>query len=1414
MSAKRGPLLLNGAPSQYDRWLRALQAGYAQVDGRSLDTLLDFGAEFGALINFYDLEDQVDGDWVEFFLSDPSMVFAGIAASDPVAAEDEFRALALRTAETRPYERKFHLLRDTFAFVQALGRQVNGWLRGLEMAPGGDLARLMRQDLVAAVEGGLRVQLQALKAYDEGAALPEALRRRIGLDWAGFAPLWQLDDVRPDGSIYKGATRSRKIDRALPHLEPIATAFCEAISNLRAFALDNLPATLQSPDHAPQIALYIAFVTLFRHGQETLNTFARRYVDFYYRRVLRATPAGPVPDSVYLAFALAEGEGVAAATVPLGTLFPAGQDEDGRDVLYAADKSLSVSAARLSDVRTLRVLPGALVLPADGAAGASETIVPQRVLASRIALDAEAAGVEAWPTFGPAAAGTTEVEATTPAALGFAVASWCLLLTGGQRVVTLTVDYSAVYQSEVLDPYLREISAAAQLPAAEVWRTLLAQAFTLYASTASGWFRVDGYHVIPPATPIEPAPARFTLQFVLPPAAPAIEPHDPETAPPGDETAPDSSLAAALPTLKIYLSSEPARIPAADPRVRVYPFSLLAGMPVESVKIAVDVSDLTDVQLENTDGEVDPSTPFALFGGVPTVGSYLRMRQRELFVKTPDSLRVVLDWFDLPPNDDGFTGWYKDYTLGLDGLPPKDPPLFDNAKFQATLRVLDPGTWFVQPKADECPPQLPRDPPVVTLSLFEARDTHDACVPASGAANGTLCSQTRIDDLRVCPTPGTPAYYDPGQSALELKLTAPSYAFGSDLYPINVLNSVVEDLPDTSGCKDKCLAECEVLKQAAARVESCLQQCQQDPDYLACITRFVEALEQELLLIVAGCFLRCVSKSKSQAGAESVARVEADARAALRATGAERAERLARCLDAARSLAPTTAGVGGAACMARCLQVLEALVSVALTAATSTDKATFVAGLTAARLQLERAYETCLEACLAECMQVKQPLKYPNEPYLPQLTGVHLHYTASCELPGAGLFFHLYPFGGYAAAEAGSTGMTSLLPLFPDAGNLYLGFSALLSPQVLTLLFQLAAESPAGAAPPPVAWSCLTANRWQALRAERILADTTHGLQNSGVTALDLPGCIPAGNTVLSSELGWLRVAVAERPEAVPDTLTILPHALLATWQPDSSSGAHLAQPLPPYSITTSVQDLPDVGAIVQPMESFGGRPREDARAFETRLGERLRHKDRAQLAWDYERLALERFPTLWKVQALPAGSVPGTGPGDVLVVVVPGPAGLTAVDPTAPLASSQTLGAVETYLKGLASPFVCVRAVNPVYVRIRVHARVEFTAGLDVGDCTRRLNDELVAYLSPWFYDAARAARGGSYASEDDVSEFIQTRPYVDALLRLRLRYSPRRTTVDWCFLTSAQQHEIQVGGEAGASRARPGQAKGGPPS
>lgn len=1416
-------IVINGATSQYDRWLAALDAGYARADGRTFVELLNFAPKFAHLINFYDLKDEIDGDWVEFFLTDPTMILASAGAADPAGIESTFTRLERLTGETQPFEQKFRRLREIFKLIRGLARLLDRWLQNLNSSPQGEPSKLLEQYLAAEIVNTLNAQLRLLIAYDLGAGLPNALGRAIGLNYDGFSPLWNLNNICADGEIYRGRDNDRKINHALPPLAQIFYPFYYAVADLKTYAVANLEATLGYANHKPHIALYITFVRLFKTAQDTINKFSGRYIDFYYRDLLRERYRAAIPDNVYLTFTLAEGAAGGRATVPRQTLFSAGQDVSGLPVLYAADKDLTVTTALIESLRTLRAVRGALLSgetpaspPADAATASPpwNTCVLKSVLESEITVGGpntvETGTPQSWPTFGGTAAGAKGVEVTRPASLGFAVASSTLLLTGGMRTVAVNIRYRKKFWEDTLEPLLQELADATGLPVGLIFSSVLEVSFTLYVSTSAGWFPVQSYTVNladPPPGAGRDDPT-ISLVFQLPPTIPPVVPYNPADAegakkgnggPSAVSDDPEvnaSNPSSSLPTLKAYLRQSPVTLSGAAGTVDVYPLSLLDQMPVTSFRVSAEVADLAPLTIENTDGGVDATKPFAVFGGLPVVGSYLLVRHTELFAKTLDGLQVGITWFNMPQTDDGFKGYYKDYVIGLDGKPACN--LFNNAVFHGDISVQNPGTWSLSGCFQS--PYVP--PPDVDVLLFRTEPDCKDTLPAA-----RLCARTDFDSLTVYPC-APPPYYDPAASAIKLKLTEPPYAFGNDLYAPNVLNSVMEALPQSEICEERCDTEWRVLKDAARCIQSCLESLSASPpDEETC---FAECLECLFGLLVK-CVEQCLPEFRGLPGpADTLNEIHARTKLLNRLPY----EMWKTLLEPVKRDYSALMKEGLPACLLNCLikglSIIEAMVCV-LECSWDAPPATSPPASASDCLKkcwtdLENAYNKYLTICLNDCISLKKAINYPNAPYLPQATGLTINYSSSCVIQvtgqdvDVGQLFHLLPFGGYRRlAPDKGTETPTLLPDFLYEGSLYLGFTGLVMPQTLTLLFQMAAGSdpnPA-AGPTPVSWEYLSGNQWLPLPPAGIRVDTTNGLQNTGVLALSLPSVdTPAQeaspSTILSADQQWLRASVKEQAGQFPATINIHPHVLTATWQGEGA-GEYLGKPLPPHTIKSSVETLPGIDTINQPIESFGGSPPETERTFKIRVGERLRHKERAILGWDYERLILERFPAIWKTQALPARTPDkGDAPGNVLAVVVPGPDSIGVTDPTVPQATDDMLGQIHTYLKGYMSPFIQLFVVNPVYVRITVTTVIQFRDEDDPGTSIERLNQDLINYLSPWFYDAARAARGASYVSEEDISEFVQTRPYVAAMISIGFEYDPPWQSLEWYFLTSAKQHSI----------------------
>jgi hypothetical protein len=396
----------------------------------------------------------------------------------------------------------------------------------------------------------------------------------------------------------------------------------------------------------------------------------------------------------------------------------------------------------------------------------------------------------------------------------------------------------------------------------------------------------------------------------------------------------------------------------------------------------------------------------------------------------------------------------------------------------------------------------------------------------------------------------------------------------------------------------------------------------------------------------------------------------------------------------------------------------------------------------------------------------------PNPPWRPMLAGLRLDYRARFELlrDGAGgedlSVGHWTPLGTPVGAEW--RGGVRLLPALPDRPC----FDLLLSgggaaDDGLSLLILV----DSGLETPPVSW-LEQAGEGEPWRPASILDDRTRGLTRSGLVRL-------------ANNPHRLR-AVSSGP--LPRVEAILPDALSATRV--LSGGDDAVEPLPPGAIA-KVSGAKGVAAVRQPLASSGGCGAGSGDSLATRAGERLRHKERAILAWDDERLALDRFPEIERIRVLPARGRDGApSPGSVLALVIPAGGGEAQADGERPRTPTWLLRAIEAELSGRAPMSATIAAVSPAYAPVDIRAKVALAGSGDPA----RLEAEIRAFLSP-------CAREGpdlpDTVGTDDLSaalvRFIRSRPYVLAVAEVAAALAPRADPA-LCVVPVAGALELEV--------------------
>ncbi|HLP11585.1 MAG TPA: baseplate J/gp47 family protein, partial [Flavobacteriales bacterium] len=179
-------------------------------------------------------------------------------------------------------------------------------------------------------------------------------------------------------------------------------------------------------------------------------------------------------------------------------------------------------------------------------------------------------------------------------------------------------------------------------------------------------------------------------------------------------------------------------------------------------------------------------------------------------------------------------------------------------------------------------------------------------------------------------------------------------------------------------------------------------------------------------------------------------------------------------------------------------------------------------------------------------------------------------------------------------------------------------------------------------------------------------------------------------------------------------------------------------------------------------------RVKEESDDFYTRVSERLRHKHRAVMIFDHERIVLEAFPSVYKVKCMNHTryisplDINEMAPGNVSLAIVSNMRNKNAVNPLQPKTSLLVLSQIHDLVKSLNPPLAEVYVKNPIYEEIIVHFNVKLHPGFDAGFYGNQLNQDIKKFLSPWAYEETDIVFGISIHGSV-ILNFIEERPYVD---------------------------------------------------
>lgn len=775
------------------------------VDARTEVDWIDFMTRFAKLINFYNKNNEREGDWQPFLLKDPVFLTAHISSIDvkskirlfittnSIATTKIIGPSTETTSTAIPAQaNSVEMLNPIFQQIFEVFAKMHKWSYFMENSEQEYGLKVYFQQMIRTKYAAIYWAIKEL--YNE----LNKSNKFYGINWIDenyhktyTAKLWTSStDQRTFWEILgiQFPIDKNNVLELFTALKNAGNAVFGFFQILVEKASEEYKTLSVATTSYPDTLLIRTFFDLLKSNQDDLNELSAKHLNFYYQDILKQTKLGSQADKVYLCGDLAKQDRV--FKLLSGTAFNAGLDADKQPIIFETSQDQLLNPAQIKTAYTLVVQKDFGLtsdLPVHLGRNSDATPLPTTPMKSvlklgfnqqndidQVKMD-ENGSVVGWNPFGNLTSENQQIKS-----LGISFASPLLYLLEGQRTITFTFESPNSFGD--LDP----------------------TTIQFYLSTQTTWFSLEGKQTNPQ---IAPDGETWVLTFVLSPTDPSIE----------NFIANPDGYTAEWPLFKIMFNA----------------FDSLAEPPIiNSFKIDVLVENVRTFSLGNANGSLDPSKPFQPFGPVVPENAIFYLGNSEIFSKPVTFFTINVNWANLPTD---FATYYYIYNAYLQGkIEPGDPLPgilsrtltkvrsffgkkqentqiepelhFDNAAFKVTFDLLSHYQWNDFPLSRQgncavneqqivCTPPLNPDPiGSDAIEMFTSVNVTNAEVNPTTVL--TELSSTSVFVYNANQTGAPPFLYDSSvqnkplvysentiSGYLKMTLASPQYAFGNDLYP-------------------------------------------------------------------------------------------------------------------------------------------------------------------------------------------------------------------------------------------------------------------------------------------------------------------------------------------------------------------------------------------------------------------------------------------------------------------------------------------------------------------------------------------------------------------------------------------------------------------------------------------------------
>jgi len=680
-----------------NRLVKNLLESPFRIDDRDTWDLLAYVASYLEKINYFNTDNRINGHWKNLVDKDSLIMMASII-NTPTDDIDNL----VRTYNRNSVQGDNQLKDKIITLLSFWWGKIHDWAEELAASNEKNLAEKIKNSLVNSVTFN---------------------RNYIVLG--------------PDGkpNIENLTEASKHSDTVGDILDEILHDFQKAIGHIKETTKRHFEATLlESDQHLPHNAMYIAFTLLYHKLKEKLNGLSQRHLDFYYKDVLHQEIKKGTSTKAVVNFDLQPM--VANTLIPKGTRLSAGKILGSKtEILFETKKPLMAYQAELVNIQNLFINSNKYI-----EVGTNDPIISSITFNQLYRFSEDQMPRKEWYVFGAnkKTVQDSKINAQKSAKIGFIIGSPVLFLSEGKREVSVRLNLEEQTSRNTFWKLLNEIKCYKNISMHSVISMVFQKGFKISYTNKEGWIPCEDYIL-----EFDEVDNYFTFRIVLDISHPSLELGE----------AIEEQLS--WPSIKVEL----------DEYAPVFGYSFFKEVEIETIDIDVEVYGMKNLSLYNNIGKMPAGKPFELFGPQPKKGDYFMLGHSELFKKQISSFELELDWETIPKDFGGFETYYDGYGAA-----------FYNDTFKVQFSALSNGYWYPSQSKNWPQNDLFSTTNCLTPEGYESEQLDDSSLlEFENFFELGIPSEYSLQD---------PLLYDVTSQGgfVKMTFTSPDYGFGLDLY--------------------------------------------------------------------------------------------------------------------------------------------------------------------------------------------------------------------------------------------------------------------------------------------------------------------------------------------------------------------------------------------------------------------------------------------------------------------------------------------------------------------------------------------------------------------------------------------------------------------------------------------------------